>query len=307
MRLVWAAALCALLAPAAFGAEGAYLGVILGTVDDAGMKKLDYDGRGAYVMEVVKDSPAEQAGMKDSDIIVAFGQDTIIGPGHLRDLLALRSPGDNLSITVWRRGANETLHVTLGTSEAKGFLSLDPGDMAKTIILSGEPRAWLGVKVQELSEQLGERFGAKEGVLISEVIKDSPAARVGLLAGDVITGVGDETVKQPFELTKVLGDQQPGEKVAVVFIRDGQPLTKAVELGETPEKYRKSLPQILSWADEGQERRLQVLPEGSEIEWQSRDRDLRKQMEEMREALSEQMKALRSELEALKQELQRGK
>ena len=315
-RILAAALLGLLLAPAAVVAEGAHLGVILGTVDDDAMKKLDYVGRGAYVMNVVEDSPAAKAGMKDRDIIIQVDKDVIIGPGHLKDVLALHNPGDDVIVTVWRKGTKEALRVTLGKPEKKAFISLDPGDIAKTIVISGEPDAWLGVRTQELSEQLGEHFGSKEGVLISEVIDGSPAAKAGLAAGDVIIEIGKEPVGQPYELTKVIADQEPGDKVAVVFIRDGKELTKEVELGETPEKYRKRMPQIFGWQSDGSEGGnwdfdfLKGLPqrtlpggEALEFEEQSRHEELQQELKELQKTLSEEMKALRAELDELKKNL----
>lgn len=308
---------CALLTPSGASAkDGAHLGVILGTMEDAA-KKLGYDDRGAYVIDVVKDGPADMAGMKDGDIIIAVDKDAVVGPGHLRDLLGLRSPGEKANVTVWRKGKKETLSVVLGERTSPRII--DPGDIAKTIVISGEPKAWLGIATQELSEQLGGHFGAKSGVLVSEVIEDSPAAKAGIAAGDVIVKVGEESVSQPFELTKAMGDREPGQKITLVLIREGKELTREVELAETPEKYRRRLPQVFGWKsgeDGGRDWSFSLprgLPPGTlpgmdwlEVETRVDREELQKDLQELRENLTEQMKALRAELDELKKSLKKG-
>ncbi|MBN1424150.1 PDZ domain-containing protein [Candidatus Fermentibacteria bacterium] len=306
--------LCAALFPFGVSAgEGAHLGVMLGSLEDLA-QKFDYDGRGAPVVEVVKDGPAAKAGMKDGDVIIAIDKDAIVGPGHLREVLSFRSPGDKAQVTVWRKGKKETLHVELG--ERTKLHLLDRSDFAKTIVISGEPTAWLGIRTQELSEQLGEHFGAKAGVLVSEVIEDSPAAKAGIAAGDVIVKVGEETVSQPFELTKALGDREPGQKITLVLIRQGRELTKEVELGETPKEYRRGRPQVFRWksGDEGGSdwsfSLPRDLPPGAlpGMDWLELDarvdrEELQKDLQELRETLSEQMKDIRAELDELRKSL----
>jgi len=310
-RTIAALFVCGLFSAAVLAEETAYIGVMLGTLDDAVMKKLNYDGRGAYVTDIVKDGPADKAGMKDRDIIVAIGNDAIAGPGHLRDILDYHRPGDTVTVTVWRGGKRETLTVELGGK--KSMLSLDTDDIAKTIVISGEPTAWLGIRTQELSEQLGEHFGAKAGVLVSEVIDESPAATAGFMAGDVITKVGSEPVEHPLELTKVLGDKEPGDTVALVFIRDGKATTKDVTLAEAPKKYRKGWPQVFTWDDDGTGFGLSVLPDlphfpqlfekRLQAEEEMESEELQRELRELRESLTEEMKSLRAELDELKKNL----
>ncbi|MCU0610391.1 MAG: PDZ domain-containing protein [Candidatus Eisenbacteria bacterium] len=316
-RILAAVILSVLLAPAAVHADGAYLGVILGVIDDDAMKKLDYEGRGAFVVDVVEESPADQAGMKDRDIVIGIDKEVIIGPGHLRDALALHRPGDTVAITVWRKSGKTTLQVKLGKPEQKPASLLDSDDIRKTIVISGEPRAWLGIRTQELSEQLGEHFGSKDGVLVSEVIEGGPAAGAGLMAGDVIVKVGTETVEHPLGLTKAMGDHEPGDKVALVFIRDGKEMTKEVELAETPEKYRKGVPQFFTWDDDGTGFGMRVLPnlpglpqfeprefqKQLQLEDEAASEELRQGLKELRESLTDEIKALRAELDELKKSL----
>jgi serine protease Do len=84
-------------------------------------------------------------------------------------------------------------------------------------------RARLGVTVQELTPELATYFGVKDGLLVSGVTPDSPAAKAGIRAGDVITAVHDKPVTSAGELVSLLGDTT-GE-VTIGLTRDKKPLT----------------------------------------------------------------------------------
>jgi predicted metalloprotease with PDZ domain len=98
--------------------------------------------------------------------------------------------------------------------------------------------AYLGVQLQALDESLMESFGLNEsqhGVLVSGVEDDSPADKMGLLRGDVITAIGAERVREPQELRDAIGKLEPETKVTVKYIRKGKPGKVEVVLAERPE------------------------------------------------------------------------
>ncbi|WP_420635179.1 PDZ domain-containing protein [Candidatus Palauibacter sp.] len=99
----------------------------------------------------------------------------------------------------------------------------------RSVWLAGRPR--LGVSMQSLGDQLAEYFGVEDGALVTSVTEDSPAAAGGLLAGDVIVGIGDEDVDGPGELREALSDLEAGA-VSVRIVRDGEARTLTVELAE---------------------------------------------------------------------------
>lgn len=102
-------------------------------------------------------------------------------------------------------------------------------------MLMDEKAGYLGVQIQDLSEQLGEYFKVKKGngVLVSEVVKDSPAEKAGLKAGDVIIKVDDKDVSNTSELTQVVRGYKPESEVNIVVVRDGKNKTLTATLGET--------------------------------------------------------------------------
>lgn len=95
---------------------------------------------------------------------------------------------------------------------------------------SGEGRQ-IGVGVYPLTKQLGERYGADGGLLINEVRSDSPAARAGLKAGDVIVEANGKAVKGDFDLIREVNDKKEGD-VQLTIIRDRNRQT----INVTPEK-----------------------------------------------------------------------
>lgn len=87
--------------------ETAYLGVQL-------EEETEYEEGGARVTQVVEDSPAEQAGLEDGDIIVSFDGATVRGPAGLTKMIHEREPGETVSITVMRNGRKKRVEVELG-------------------------------------------------------------------------------------------------------------------------------------------------------------------------------------------------
>ncbi|MGE3466352.1 MAG: S1C family serine protease [Pyrinomonadaceae bacterium] len=89
----------------------------------------------------------------------------------------------------------------------------------------------IGVGVYPLTRQLGERYGVESGLLVNEVRADSPAARAGLRAGDVIIEANGKAVKGDFDLIREVNDKKEGD-VQLTIIRDRNRQTITV----TPEK-----------------------------------------------------------------------
>ena len=83
----------------------------------------------------------------------------------------------------------------------------------------------LGITAGDLSPQLAEYFGTKEGVLVTAVVDDSAAAKAGLKAGDVVTSVNGTTVERPSELRRTIQRLGTGDEFTLGVVRDKKPLT----------------------------------------------------------------------------------
>jgi len=99
-------------------------------------------------------------------------------------------------------------------------------------------RAYLGVLIQPVSQALADQFGVKVngGVVVSEVLPDSPAGKAGLKSGDVIVEFNGKAVSSPNELQGEVEQAQIGKAQALAIQRDGKRLTLQVVVREQPEK-----------------------------------------------------------------------
>jgi serine protease Do len=97
-------------------------------------------------------------------------------------------------------------------------------------------RGYLGVQVQPLTQELAEgmNIATQNGALIDSAQGETPAAKAGLKAGDVITAVNGKAIVNPRELTRQIGALKPGAKVQLTFLRQRAERTVEVELGSLP-------------------------------------------------------------------------
>ncbi|NWF76800.1 MAG: DegQ family serine endoprotease [Nitrospirae bacterium] len=136
-------------------------------------------------------------------------------------------------------GINTAIFSTTGGYQGIGFAI--PSNMAKAVmqdlIQKGKVvRGWLGVTIQSLTPDLSEQFGIKDekGVLVGDVIENSPAKQAGIERGDVIIGFNGKKVDDVTQLKNLVANTQPGKKVAVELIREGNRKTLMVTISELP-------------------------------------------------------------------------
>ena len=98
-------------------------------------------------------------------------------------------------------------------------------------------RGWIGVNVQPLNEGIAESLGLKstDGALVADAQPDSPAAKAGVVSGDVITAVNGNAVKDSRDLAKKIGALPPGSAVKLAVQRKGEEKTLTVTLSKMPQ------------------------------------------------------------------------
>ena len=100
-------------------------------------------------------------------------------------------------------------------------------------------RGWLGVGIQDLTEELADYYGLKnqKGVLVTQVFKGDPAEKAGIQPNDIITAVDGKKVETGRELSRIVADTPVGEKARIDYIRDGRSKSVRVVLSKrTDEK-----------------------------------------------------------------------
>ncbi len=142
-------------------------------------------------------------------------------------------------------GINTAIYSQSGGNMGIGFAV--PSNLARSIVEQlvkhGKVvRGWLGVSIQDLSPELASQFGLSEpkGVLVSEVLDDSPAKRAGLERGDVIVEYDGKPAENPTQLRNAVAQTIVGKKVVVKFIRDKKTRTVEVAIVEQPKNIAQS-------------------------------------------------------------------
>lgn len=97
-------------------------------------------------------------------------------------------------------------------------------------------RGWLGVVIQEITPDITEAIGVKEGILVAQVVKGSPADRAGLKVGDIIVALNGRKLKDVRDLQLSVMRTRPGTEVSLTIIREGKEKEIKVKVGELPEK-----------------------------------------------------------------------
>jgi serine protease Do len=97
-------------------------------------------------------------------------------------------------------------------------------------------RGWLGVVIQEITPEIAETIGVKEGILVSQIAPGSPAEKAGLKVGDIIVAVDGEKVREVRDLQFRIMKTPPGTEVTLTIIRGGKEQTIKAKVGEMPEE-----------------------------------------------------------------------
>jgi len=202
---------------------------------EIGVRIAEGPARGVVIEEVEPDTPAEKAGLKRGDIIVEFDGEHVRGVRQFSRLVGETPPGRSVTATIEREGQKKDVQIT--TSESRGAGILFDGDYLRGFradldrlgdhlpfdfsfdVSGAQSGRRLGVTVNELTDQLAQYFGAKEGVLIASVADGSTASRAGLKAGDVITSVNGRSIRSREDLTRSLRDAENAE-LTIAFVRD---------------------------------------------------------------------------------------
>src|SRR5207245_961813 len=208
---------------------GAFLGIYAEDISKENMTRYGVrEVRGAGVTQVLKDSPAEKAGLKKDDVILRFDGESVTSARKLTRLVGEASADQTVRITISRGGSEQEVSATLAKHDGlqnvfgsamppgifrgttpfpmkidPGMIQINPGEGGFAFAFGGNRR--IGVSTQPLTKQLADYFGVKDGgLLITSVDDNSPAAKAGLKAGDVITAVDGEKVASPGDVSRAI-------------------------------------------------------------------------------------------------------
>src|SRR6202165_2818538 len=233
---------------------GSYLGVDTRDVTTDRLSELKLkEEHGVEVTLVDQDAPAGKAGLKEHDVILNLNGSQVESVEQLRRMIHEIPPGRVVTLGISRDGQPMTLKAQLADRK-RTFASAHPGK-AFTFAMPAMPvmptlpampeldvpvsivvvhsSARSGLMVENLTPQLGDFFGAKngQGVLVRSVEKGSRAEKAGLRAGDVIVRVNGEKIGDSGDFSHVLNSRKENA-ASVTVLRDKKEVTITLTLPE---------------------------------------------------------------------------
>jgi len=238
-----------------FSSGGSWLGVSIADVTAERVKELGLkEEMGAEIKSVMPGSPAEEAGLEKEDVILEYQGERVAGAAQLTRLVKETPAGRTVTLDVSRGGSVRSVKVKVSEQEGSDRkrivkrieipnieippIEIPEIDMPDIPMFEGIPSTFrLGVSVEDLTGQLGEYFGVKngDGVLVRSVKKGTPADAGGLRAGDVIVKVDGERIADSSDLRSAMRARR-GKTFPIGVMRDRRETSVTVTLPkrETP-------------------------------------------------------------------------
>jgi serine protease Do len=234
--------------------RGSHIGVSIRELDEKDSKAGERSSQqGVLVESVTEDGPAERAGIKAGDVLLEFDGERVRSVRQFTRLVQETPPGRKVQASLARDG--QKVNVTIEPRESNAFGVFrgfpEPPERAGRRSVPEPPMppgmpslpeiqsfAWrssngLGIGVTDLSNQLAEYFGTKDGVLVTSVTDNSAGAKAGLKAGDVITSVNGNEITQAADLRRRIQRLDVGDEFTLGVTRDRKSLTLKGKLEST--------------------------------------------------------------------------
>jgi len=189
-------------------------------------------------------NPFGLGGTVTAGIVSASGRD--IGNGPYDDFIQIDAPvnkgnsgGPAFDMQGEVVGVNTAIYSPSGGSVGIAFSI--PASTVKTVIAQlkdkgSVSRGWIGVQIQPVTQDIANNLGLKkaEGAMVAQPQANGPAAKAGIEAGDVITAVNGQSVKDARELARTIGGLEPGNAVKLDVLHQGKDAVISVTLGQLP-------------------------------------------------------------------------
>ncbi len=202
-----------------------WLGIIIQDIDEIMAQAMDLSiNEGALVSDVQENSPAERAGIQQGDVIIRLDDKQILSTSQLRNEVASRPPDTGIKLTIIRNGRERTIDVKLGKLEPEDIAAVEPDT---------EINELLGFRVTNLTDENASRYGidrSRSGVVVTEVRRNSMAARQGLHEGDLITHVNRQRVENQNRFYENVRGMQRGDTILLNVTRDNRNIFLAFPL-----------------------------------------------------------------------------
>lgn len=255
---------------------GSFLGVYAEDISRENMGRYNLrEVRGTGITNVVKDSPAEKAGLRKDDVILKFDGENVTSVRKLNRLVAEVAPDQTARLTISRGGSEQEVAVTIakrkdsdaltriqgfgnlgkGLKGLEGLKEFGPGaqvwkwegDGDGPLVMAFGNNRRIGVSTTTLTKQLADYFGIADGkgVLVTSVAEDGAAAKAGIKAGDIITAIDGEKVEDAGDLARGINKRKEGDvTLTVVRNKNQRNVTVTPKTVSNPMTLPGSAPQV---------------------------------------------------------------
>jgi serine protease Do len=202
--------------------ERGWLGVSIQDLTPEMAKKFGLSAaKGALVADVVKDSPADKAGLERGDVLLSYRENSIPDSGTLRNDVANTPIGDKVNLNVWRDGKEQTFTVKIGSLEDA------------TRMLAASVRQRLGVVVRPVTEKEAQKYqlDPREGVAISSVDPKGPLGEAGFEVNDIILEMNNVSVEGVEGFVDLVNSLLHNQKVTIEALDHRSGETGSLEVG----------------------------------------------------------------------------
>jgi len=180
------------------------------------------DTQGALVSDILEGSPAEKAGVRRGDVVIAIDKKPVENAVQLRNLVAGLDVGARIELRVIRDKKEKTFEVTIG--EQPKDLTRSGGPLDEGADTEG---VLAGITAHDLSPELAQRFGLpedEEGVVVTRVEPGSAAEDAGVQRGDLILEINRRAVRDAKDFSRIASDLGKDESILLLVNRQGQTL-----------------------------------------------------------------------------------
>ena len=174
--------------------------------------------KGVLISDVVKDSPADKAGLVAGDVLMEFDGKKLEAPQDLQKIVAVTAPGKGVPVKLWREKGEKTLEIKIGETPEE-TAQVEPSG-------GGKSKSLLGLETRPITPEIARQLNLRttEGVLVARVEDEGPAAEAGLQRGDVIREINRQRIRSAQDFDRATQGLKPGDRVTVLLQRGPQSL-----------------------------------------------------------------------------------
>lgn len=194
-----------------------YLGVSIEEIDEEKAKDYELKSTGILITLIEKNSPAEKGGLKKMDLITSLDGEPVKAYSTLQKKVGSLKPGDKLTVGIIRDDKPMSLSVVVGESPESVTIRSENEDGQSVD---------LGMVVVDNNKREADQrnLNVSEGIVVTRIDRNGPAAQQGLRVNDVILGINRTVIKSVSQFRELMESMSPGRRIVIYVDREGQEL-----------------------------------------------------------------------------------